>query len=264
MAVKKVICILMVTLLTLVGCASSERDLRENSSISSECNSDLEEQIRSLKYQMEELKEEYADQNEQNEMLIAENKRIVKQNEMLIGENEKLEQDIKEMQKLRNAQINFEYIEKLQVSSEEDIKKLHNEFELLISNLLKSQYYEPNELEPLVYYMYLKTDEIKSIYDSGDTQIAEAIIRQNMSWSGQYRIIKEFVKTWANEITDENSKWDYMIYDMCVEAFNMFKYSPEDFAVAKEELPIEVFLRIQDIHKEREVFLGEFEKADFK
>ena len=106
--------------------------------------------------------------------------------------------------------------------------------------------------------MYLKTDEIKSIYDSGDTQIAEAIVRQNMSWSGQYRIIKEFVKTWANETTDVSSKWNDMIYDMCVEAFDMFKYCPEDLAVAKEELPREVFSRIEAIHKERKVFLEEF------
>ena len=114
MAVKRVICIfsIVVFLATLVGCGTSKRDFGEYQ----EENLAVVKQMETLSLQMDTLQEE----------LRADREKIIQENERFRVENEQLKQTIEEMKKLYKNQTKLEYIEKLQVSSEEDIKKLHN------------------------------------------------------------------------------------------------------------------------------------------
>lgn len=55
-----------------------------------------------------------------------------------------------------------------------------------------------------------------------------------------------------------------MLYNKCVYAFYTFKYYPEDYQVAKEKLPDDLFSEIVLIHEDCYEFPEGITKADFE
>lgn len=181
--------------------------------------------------------------------------------ERLKAENEQLKDTIKEMKEAYELQTNLASIKNLEGYSKDDLKRLQEEFEMLI---LKPRTYEPEDIVPLFYYICGNTDVIKAIYDNGNATLAEAIIETHMYWSGEFKVIKDFIKTWSQAATTEDSQWNDMLYNKCVEAFDTFKYYPEDFEIARKKLPNKFFSEIVSIHEERDVFPEGITKADFE
>lgn len=185
----------------------------------------------------------------------------VEEVERLKTENEQLKQALKEMKEVNEYQTNLAQVKNLEGYSKDDFEELQDEFEKLILNPKKN---EPEEIMPLFYYMCGNTDVIKEIYDSGNETLAEAIIETHMNWSGQLGVIKDFIKTWTNATTSEDSQWNDMLYNKCVDAFYHFKYYPEDFETAQKKLPDNLFSKIVSIHEKCYEFPEGITKADFE
>ena len=184
----------------------------------------------------------------------------VEEVERLKTENEQLKQALKEMKEVNEYQTNLAQVKNLEGYSKDDLEELQDEFEKLILNPKK---YEPEKIMPLFYYLCENTDVVKEIYDSGNETLAEAIIETHMYWSGEFGVIKDFIKTWTNATTSEDSQWNDMIYNKCVDAFHIFKYYPEDYQIAEENLPSNLFSKIVLIHEDCYEFPEGVTKADY-
>lgn len=179
------------------------------------------------------------------------NSNVLQEVEQLKEENAQLKEE--------NAQLKKELGQiKGAVSSKEELKEVQEEFEKL---MLNPRTYEPKTIMPLFYYICGNTEVIKEIYDGGNETLAEAIIETHMYWSGEFKVIKDFIRTWN---AGNDTKWNEMIYDKCIKAFNTFKYYPEDFEEARKRLPDQFFSEIASIHEKREIFPDGITKEDFR
>lgn len=197
---------------------------------------------------------------EELEELRTEKEQLVNENEQLKVENAELKDTIKGYEKVQECQTNLANIKKFVGYSEEDLKKLQEEFEQFMQD---PKAYHIKGSEKLFYYVCVNTDVIKDLYNTGHVTQAEDMIYIHMHWSGEFKSIKDFIKVWMQEIS-EDSNWNNMLYDECVKAFDTFKYYPEDLEAARELLPSEFVSKIEKMHKERDVFPDGISKEDFE